>query len=112
MYSERAYLDLRGIFTSRGTLVFTFAFIYHADEERRARLIACARRDFVVARINRAALYLILSSRATGDSSGLFGDRLFEIPRGPLRSLNPWNYDGRARVVQQCECMHFLMQFG
>lgn len=35
MYSERAYLDLRGIFTSRGTLVLTFAFIYHADEEKR-----------------------------------------------------------------------------
>lgn len=35
MYSRRAYLDLRGIFTSGGTLVFTFAFIYHADEERR-----------------------------------------------------------------------------
>lgn len=47
VYSGRAYLDLRGIFTSRGTLVFTFTFIYHADEERRPSF-ARARRDFVV----------------------------------------------------------------
>jgi hypothetical protein len=35
VYSGCAYLDLRDIFTARDTLVFTFAFIYHADEERR-----------------------------------------------------------------------------
>jgi len=43
VYSGCAYLDLRGIFTGRDTLVFTFAFIYHADEERRD-LVALKRR--------------------------------------------------------------------
>lgn len=61
----------RGIFAGRDTLVFTFAFIYHADEERRlSGLIWRARRN-VVARNDLATP--LDSVRRTSQETLFFG---------------------------------------
>lgn len=57
MYSWPVYLDLRRIFTSRGTLVFTFALIYHADEERRSAYRANATGILFCVRSSRASRF-------------------------------------------------------
>lgn len=83
MYSGRAYLDLRGLFASRGTLVFTFAFIYHADEERR---LAYRERDGIL-------LWLVtaLPDSATLSTAGSSPDYFTAVIRETSDDAGPVN---------------------